>query len=163
MDQATATFWLGTVGGWSMAFVMMLIRAYEFYRDRRPKLSLVVSLTSAQEEGNTITLLNASKVPANLWNYSLAWVKPGFFRRHIPLLRRVEHEESPFDFENCNITVEPYAQCSLNFSEGDHFSWGHKMTHDIYLKLWMVGRRSHSPKWLWVTGPARLMKRTRAT
>ena len=68
MDQATVTLWLSIVGT-SVAIVLAGIRGYEFFRDRRPKLSVVVRLTSCEEEGNDLTLLNSSKVPANFYYY----------------------------------------------------------------------------------------------
>jgi hypothetical protein len=65
MDQATVTLWLSIVGT-SVALVLAAIRVCEFFRDRRPKLSVVARLTSYEVEGNDLILLNSSKVPANL-------------------------------------------------------------------------------------------------
>ena len=132
--------------------ILAAIRIFELVDSRRPKLSVVTSLTSDPEIGNTITILNASNVPANIWYFELAYVEPGRCQRYIPLLRKTVSEESPLDHESCNITVPPHGQHSLDFSDGDHFNWGPSIKCDIYLKIWMVGRRSQT--WFWITGPS---------
>jgi hypothetical protein len=127
------------------------LRVYEFFQDRRARLKVLVLLTSDPITGNTITLLNSSKVPANIYYFTLVWVQPGRLQRYCRFLRKVESEESPMDYQHCNITVPPHSQHALEFSEVDHFNWGHTLKSDIYLKVWLVGWRY--PKWFFVTGP----------
>jgi hypothetical protein len=134
-----------------ISLVLAGVRIYEFADERRSKLRILSSLTSLSEIGNTITLLNASKTPINIWSYGLAWVKPTIFSRYLAFCRKPEEEMSPFDYDGCNITVEPHSQSSITFADADHFDWGSKLKYDIYLKLWTVGRRS--PVWFFVTGP----------
>ena len=93
VDRATVTFWL-TIGGAITAYVLAALRAVEFFQDRRPRLTIVTSLTSDHEIGNTVTLLNASKVPANIWHFSLVWVKPGTLQKYFRIFRKAEREES---------------------------------------------------------------------
>lgn len=141
-----------TLGGGLTAFALAALRFYEFDRDRRPKLDTSVTLTSDEGFGNTIILLNSSKVPANIYNYSLAWVRPHFLHRYISSFRKVDHEEFPLGpHDNCNITVAAYSQYSLHFTDENHFEWGIQLKHNVYLKLWMIGRRR--PLWLRITGP----------
>jgi hypothetical protein len=121
--------------------VLALLRIYEFIVDRRPKLTAITSLATLPEIGNTITLLNASKIPANIWYFELVWTEAGRLQKYFKLFRKVVSEDSPLDHEGCNITVPPHSQYSLEFCEADHFTWGPKLKHDIYLKVWMVGRR----------------------
>jgi hypothetical protein len=111
----------------------------------------VVELTGDEDIGNTIRITNTSKVPANIYYFELVWVKPHRSHRLVPLFRKAEMDESPLEHQGCNITVEPYSQYPLTFTQSYHFDWGIKLKHHIYLKLWIIGRRS--PKWLWVTGP----------
>jgi hypothetical protein len=70
MDQASVTLWLSIVGT-SVAVVLAVVRGYEFFRDRRPKLSVVARLTSCEEEGHNLILLNNSKVLANIYWFDL--------------------------------------------------------------------------------------------
>jgi len=74
MDQVTTTLWLSIVGT-LVAIVLAAIRGYEFLRDRRPKLSVIARLTTSEEEGNDLILLNNSKMPANIYYFDLVLAK----------------------------------------------------------------------------------------
>jgi hypothetical protein len=87
MHQATTTLWLSIVGT-SVASVLAAIRGYEFFRDRRPRLSVVTRLTTSEQEGNDLILLNNSRVPANIYYFDLVWAKPGFLGKNVGLGRR---------------------------------------------------------------------------
>ena len=150
MDPATVSFWIGIYSA-SLATVLGLLRCFEFFQDRRLKLHRVVQLTSGEDVGNVIRVTNASKVPANVCYYELVWVKPHPLHRLAPLFRKVEMEEPPVEYDGCDITIEPYSQYALTFTEAYHFDWGKRLKHHIYLKLWIVGRRFQ--KWMWITGP----------
>lgn len=142
---------LTTIGS-LVAFGLAGLRLYEFVRDRRPRISAHTILRSLPDMGNTITLLNSGKVPAGIYNFTLVWVEPHWTNWLGSRFRRVNNEESMIGFDQtCDITVDPYSQYSLEFSENDHFDWGGDLESDIYLKLWVVGRRK--PLWLWITGP----------
>jgi len=147
--------WLSLYGA-ILATGLAVFRVWELYRDRRPNLRLVAGLTSDPHEGHSLTLLNASKIPAGIWCYDLVWTKAGPLRRRLPIGIRVEHEESPLGHDTCNIKVEAHGQYSLEFRGLDYFPWDgrHGQTRwHVYLRLWLVGRRR--PIWLWVTGPNR--------
>jgi hypothetical protein len=154
MDQATVTLSLSIVGT-SVALVLAAIRVCEFFRDRRPKLSVVARLTSCEVEGNDMIVLNNSKVPANIYYFDLVWAKQGFLGKNVGLGRRFLNEQDPLGGDPCDITVPPHQQYSLNFSEQNHFGW--RSEDDLYLRLSLVGRRS--PLWLWVSGPRKARRR----
>lgn len=143
--------WWLQVSSIIFAHILALVRVYEFVRDRRPKLSLTPLLTSDSDMGNTLLLLNSSKVPANIYSYSLVWVKAGVFSAYTPFLSKVVREEFPLEAEFSNMTVPAHSQYQLLFRELDWFEWGCKLKYELYLKVRIVGRRR--PLWLWVTGP----------
>jgi hypothetical protein len=145
MDMATAAF---LVSG-----VLALIRIYEFFQDRRARLKLLVSLTGSEQIGNTLTLLNSSKVPANIYYVSLVWIEPTFLSRYLRFFRKIVTQETFSDHDYLNITVPPHGQQEFNYSEQYHFDWGQSLKHDIYLKVWLTGWRF--PKWFFVTGPSK--------
>jgi hypothetical protein len=137
------------IAGFVLAVALAVLRLFEYFRDRRPRLRIVVNLTSSAEIGNDIVLLNASKVPAGIWAMDLVWVKAGFFGKRHSLFRKViNNEYSPDDY--CNITVGAHSQHTLSFSEQNHFAWGDHASGDLYLRLWLIG--SLRPKWFFVTG-----------
>ena len=150
MTKADVAFYL-SIASAALAAALAVLRAYEFFRDRRPSLKAVVSFVSDPDIGHTVALLNSSKVPANIWNFSLVHAEPGALGRRFGWLRRIDSEEFPLEFEFADITVPPYAQASLEFRERHYFAWGSSQQQDIYLKLWLVGRRK--PLWFRLTGP----------
>ena len=156
MDQATVTFWL-SIAGTCVAIVLAGIRGYEFFRDRRPKLSVIACLTSNEEIGNDLILLNSSKVPANIYYFDLVWAKRSFLGKNVGLGRRLLWEHYSLDGDTCDITVPPHEQTSLNFSGENHFGWPRE--DDLYLRLSLIGR--HSPLWLWVSGLCKAWRRPR--
>jgi len=127
---------------------LAVIRVYEFVRDRWwLGLYVKTSLTSDADIGNTVVVLNASGTPANVYYFDLVWVPRwrGMKRR---IFRKISHDASPLEFEYCDATVPPHGQYTFSFSEADHFDWGIQLKEDIYLRLWLVGRRR--PVWFWV-------------
>ncbi|MCC6467853.1 MAG: hypothetical protein IT563_05995 [Alphaproteobacteria bacterium] len=150
MNQATATFALSVFGAFT-ATALAVIRIYEFVQDRRLRLDLVAALNTDEQIGHKLVLLNASKTPTNAHYMDLVWVERRWFTRLVPAMGRVVSVEWCPDGEPCNVTVPANSQRTLTFDQADHFSWGAGIEHDLYLRLWLVGR--HSPKWLWVTGP----------
>jgi hypothetical protein len=103
-----SSFWIAIYSA-SLATVLGLIRVYEFVVDRRPTLKAIAELTSSDEIGNTIRVVNSSKNPANIYYFELVWVKPT--RRPIaPWFRKVEREDSPLNGDGCDITIGPHSQ-----------------------------------------------------
>jgi len=142
---------LASIGGLALAAPLAVLRLYEFWWDRGPRLSILCDLCSDEEIGNTITLLNASKIPANIHYFDLVWLRRGPFGKRLRIWSGYVRDESPLEGEVANITVPAHSQCSLHFSQQYHFGWGGGLEHDIYLRLWMIGR--NRPRWFWVTGP----------
>jgi hypothetical protein len=70
----------------------------------------------------------------------------------VPFRRRVVRTDSPIDPpDGYDVTVAPQSVHHLWFGEEYHFDWGYDLAHDVYPKIWLVGRER--PIWLWVTGP----------
>jgi hypothetical protein len=133
-----------------LATILGVLRAVELFLDRRPKIIALVALTSLPDIGNTITLVNKSKTPANIYYYELVWVTPGYLQRYIPVLRRVGSTESPLTHEHADITIGAHSRYDLSFDDDYHFEWGVHLKNDIYLKIWIAGRRS--PVWFLAAG-----------
>jgi hypothetical protein len=57
---------LNTAGS-LVAFGLAILKVLEFFRDRKPKLSLEVILRGHQELGNDLLIINSSKVPACIY------------------------------------------------------------------------------------------------
>jgi hypothetical protein len=145
MDQSTVAFWL-SVG-------LAALKAYEVYSDRRRKIEANVRLTSSEEIGNTIVLLNKSKNPVTISYFDLVWTE----RRRvlgipIPFTHKIVAEESPVDPpDGYDEQIPSHGVHHLVFTEQNHFDWGTSLKQAIYLRLWLHGRKQ--PLWLYVTGP----------
>jgi hypothetical protein len=60
---------------------------------------------------------------------------------------RIVLDESPIDQpDGYYVTIAPHDTHTLSFTEEDHFGWGRDLKQDIYLRLWLIGRRS--PIWI---------------
>lgn len=155
LGKAMQMEWLDQItlerAGAAVAFVLAVLRVFEFVRDRRPSLSVSTSFTTDEDIGNQITLLNASRISAAVHYFSLVWTRRKPWYRRLPFFKSVVTEETPLQGHSCDITVPAHGMAQLVFNEVNHFDWGHKIKDDIYLKVWMVGRRR--PKWFWITGP----------
>jgi hypothetical protein len=91
-------------------------------------------------------------VLAAIRGYEFFRAKRSLLGKNFKLGRRFLRTEFSLEDVVCDITVPPHGQRTLNFSEGDYFAWGASLKFDLYLRLWLVGRRF--PLWLWVTGPS---------
>jgi hypothetical protein len=154
MDRADVSFWL-SIAGFATSAVLAAIKGYEFYSARRVVFTADARLTSSEDIGNTIVLLNKSSIPATISYFELAWTEQRLvFGWKIPFTRRVLETDSPLEPpDGYDETVPPHMTHSLWFGEESHFDWGPDLKQDIYLKLWLVGRTS--PIWLWITGPGK--------
>ena len=113
------------------------------------------TLTSSEEIGNTIKILNASAIPVTISYFELAWTeRRKVFGIPIPFTRKEVSTDSPIDPpDSYDALVLPHQTITLNFSDKYRFDWGKDLKHDIYLKVWLVGQGG--PKWLWITGPSK--------
>ena len=130
---------------------LAVLRYNEYRLSRAPRLSLTTLLTGDEGLGNEITLLNASSVPASIYSYDLVWARRGPFGKNCSVGRRYVDTGFSLRADSVHITVPPHSQETIHFRGQDHFPWGGSITHDLYIRLWMVGRRK--PLWLWVTEP----------
>jgi hypothetical protein len=122
-------------------FIAFAFKAWEFYRDRRPLLAVQASLTSDPDRGNTILVHNASRVPTTIYNYSLQAIPKTLFSRVWPRFKGWENVEFDLEDQHADINVPAYGQAAIEFSGPDHFVWGVRRKDDLYLRLWIVGRR----------------------
>lgn len=141
---------LNTFGSY-VAFGLAALKVLEFFRDRKPKLSLEALLRGHTELGHDLLLINSSKVPACIYYYELIWVQPRRLTRYVGLFRKEVGYGFSLEDNLADVKVDGYSTATLNFSDQDHFEWGPKMENDLYLKISMVGRKR--PLWFWVTGP----------
>lgn len=141
MDRADVSFWLSIIGTIT-AFVLAFVKGYEFFSAGRIRLKATVTLTSREDIGNTIVILNKSAIPANIHYFDLAWVeRRPLFGLPIPFLRKVVRDDSPIDAgDTYHAVIAPHSTHTLGFSEQYHFDWGVNLKQDIYLRLWLVGR-----------------------
>jgi len=154
MNRADISFWLSIIGT-TVAVALAIIKGYEFFQGVRPRIKASVTLTGSEEVGNTVVLLNKSSIPANLAYFDLAWIERKFlFGWPVPFTRRVVMTDSPIDPpDGYYVTIPPHDTHTLSFTEENHFGWGGDLKTDIFLRLWLIGRRS--PIWVWLTGPHR--------
>jgi hypothetical protein len=151
MDEKTATFWL-SIWGAALATVLAIMKGFEFYKSQRLSFKSTAQLTSSDEIGNTIIILNNSGIAATIHYFDLVWTdRLSLFGWRVPFTRKVVDDSSPLDGDSYSVTLPPHSTLPLLFSEGDHFKWGAGLKHNIYLRIWVIGRRA--PVWLWVTGP----------
>lgn len=154
MDRADVSFWL-SIAGFATSTVLAIIKGVEFYGTRRITFSADVRLTSSEDIGNTIVLLNKSDIPATISYFELVWTGPRtILGLRFPFTRKVIDVDSPLDPpDGYDVTVPPHETHQLWFREDNHFEWGISLKQNIYLKLWIVGHSS--PIWLWITGPGK--------
>jgi len=134
-------------------FIAFLIKLYEFRRDhydRYPKLRVSAALTSDPRMGNTVVILNASKVPTSIYNYSLLapvkswnWLSRNRLWQWFRGERFWRGAEIEFSYEwaSVKIAIPAHGQTDLDFSEGDYFqSFGRK--RDLYLQIYTSAREA---------------------
>jgi hypothetical protein len=146
MDRGDITFWL-SIAGFATSSVLAVLKGVEFFGSRRVAFTADVRLTSSEDVGNTITLLNKSNVPATISYFELVWVEPRkIFGVPIPFTQKITDTRSPVEPSyGYDESVAPHATHTLSFTGEDHYEWGDGAPL-IYLKMWLVGRKS--PIWL---------------
>ena len=133
--------WLTRLGALA-GFIAFFFRAWEFIRDRRPSLRVVSLLTSDAGVGNTLTILNSSKVGTSIYNLTLEALPPTRLNRLWPRFPDgFAHVEFDLEDGSAKIDVPAYGQASLPFTDDDHFTWGVSRTTDLYLRIWTTARR----------------------
>jgi hypothetical protein len=152
MDRADIAFWL-SIAGFATSSILAIIKGIEFFGSRRIVFTANARLTSSEDIGNEIVLLNKSSIPATISYFELVWFDQlKVLGWKIPFTSRVVKDGTPLDPPyGYDMSVAPHETHSLSFRHEYHFDWGKDLKHDIYLKLWLVGRTS--PIWLWITGP----------
>jgi hypothetical protein len=140
MEQTAIEIWLTRIGA-GAGLIAIMFRAYEFYRDRRPNLSVHTWDTSDPERGNTILILNASKVPTNIYSYSLETAPRTLLSRRWPrFTRKWDTIEFHLEDRYVDIDVPAYSQVAIPFAGQDHYDTSVRRMSDLYLRIWIVGR-----------------------
>jgi hypothetical protein len=97
MDHAEVSFWL-SIASFATSSILAVIKAVEFRSARRVALTADARLTSSEEVGNTVVLLNRSGMPVTISYFELVWVeKRKFLGLSIPFTRKIVDEDSPAD------------------------------------------------------------------
>src|SRR5262245_11570059 len=100
MNQADITFWWLNIGS-ATAFGLAILRVIEFYNAHRPSFKVGIALTSDEDRGNIVTLLNRSTISANISYYDLAWTeRRTLFGCPIPFTRKLVADHYPLDPED---------------------------------------------------------------
>jgi hypothetical protein len=146
MDRADVAFWISIVGA-TVAVGLAMIKVYEFVSGILVRITAEPWLTSSEDIGNTIVLLNKSSVPVCISYFDLVWIQPrSLFGWNIPFTWKVVSEDSPIEASiGYHQSIPAHGTHSLDFSDQDHFDWGDHLKQDIYLRLSLTGR--HSPLW----------------
>jgi len=154
MSGGDISVWLG-IAAFAISLVLAILKGIEFYGSRRASFTASVRLTGSEEIGNTIVLLNKSNIPATISYFDLVWVKRrSLFGCPVPFTREISYQESLIDpSDSYDETVPPHGVHALVFADESHFAWGYHIRQNIYLRLWLIGRRQ--PIWIWVTGPSK--------
>jgi hypothetical protein len=154
MDRADVSFWL-SIAGFATSSILAIIKGVEFYGSRRLSFTADARLTSSEDIGSTIILLNKSSIPATISYFELVWIEPRtLWGMRIPFTRKIVGSDTWIDPpDGYDALVPPHETHELWFRGDHHFEWGQDLKQEIYLKLWLVGR--DSPLWLWITGPGR--------
>lgn len=132
--------WLTRFGALT-GFVAFVFKVWEFYRDRRPSLRISRSLISDPDRGNTISILNSSKVGTSIHYYQLEALPKSWLNRLWPRFSQGgSHIEFSLDERTANIAVPPHGHANILFEGQDHFNWGISRTDDLYLPIWTASR-----------------------
>lgn len=134
-----------------LSVIATLLSLAQFRHETRFKLRVNALLTGSVSVGNTVTIYNDSKRPANIYYIELAWVKYTFLKKRLPFISKEVKTESPYEGELTNITIPPHERSDFLFNQEYHFDWGGNLKESIYLKVWLSNRSK--PVWFWLTGP----------
>jgi hypothetical protein len=147
MDRADISFWLSILGA-ATGVPLAIMKGIEFYQARRISFAAAVRLTGSAEMGNTVILLNKSSLPATIAYFDLAWIEPrSLFGWPLPFTWKVVSDQSPIEpSDGYDETVPPHGTHHLSFTYEHHFDWETGPKQHIYLRLWLIGRRS--PLWI---------------
>jgi hypothetical protein len=140
-----------TTFGSYVALGLAGLKVLEFSRDRKPKIYVEKIFRGVADLGHDLILLNSSKVPANVYYYDLIWVKPSFLTKCFGFRRKIVSHEFSMEDNTCDIRIDGQSQAVINFSDERYFATGAAVKDDLYLKMFMAGRRR--PLWIWITGP----------
>jgi hypothetical protein len=104
-----------------VALGLAALKVAEFFRDRKPKISVVRMLRGSSEVGNDLLLTNASKVPATIYYYELISLEPSLLTRYLGLRRKDVSYEFSLEDRLCDITIDGHSHYILNFADEDQF------------------------------------------
>lgn len=127
-------------------FITFMFKVFEFWRDygdRAPRLRTNTTFTGDFERGNTVLILNSSKVGTTINDYTLDALPPRWWSR-VGLWRRFGAGLSTSEFHledrGCEIVVPGHGHAPISFAYQDHFIWGARRKDDLYLRIWTSAR-----------------------
>lgn len=133
-------FWDATVVAWWGAGLSTMLGTLTVYDRffRKPVPETTYMLAGDPGVGNHIVVINTSPTPMLVKHWALYYAKP----EHGLWLRRDYELASPDGLDADIWTIPPHSSWSLQFVDGDHFSWGAKMARrgQLYIELRLAGR-----------------------
>jgi hypothetical protein len=119
-------------------FAAFVLKAWEFYRDRRP--SLRVWWAGSGSEGDIALIFNSSKVATSIYGYSVDALPNTRLNRLRPRLDEPETLVTR-SFEPIQVEVPAHGQATLNFGMEAAINRAATRTDDLWLQLWTSSRR----------------------
>ena len=126
--------------GASVATALGLLRVFEFWRDRRPRLQTSYIWRGDPETGNDLLLINDSKVPASIYNLHLVWAVQRRLRAPIERASEFDTEDDFFQ-----VLIPPHSAEKITFADARHFAQKPRKGLEgsrLYAKVWLVGRKA---------------------
>ena len=115
-------------------------RAWEFFRDRRPRLS--VKFAGVGRDGDIVLVFNSSKVPTSIYQYSVDALPSTWLNKQWPRFDETEtlvvKAREPIDVE-----VPAHGQVRLTLGDDQEASMRRFNTapDDLYIRLWTTARK----------------------
>ena len=122
--------------GAGLSTLLALVKLWELWRDRF-RIDVGYGFTGEPSIGNDIHIRNLSGKPIILTYWEV------FYRSNLWPIKKDTYINSPEE-DTHDIQINPHSSMTLNFSDMNHFSWGHKAMkgNRIYIALHIAGRRS---------------------
>ena len=130
-------FWLTRIGALA-AFVALLFKAWEFYRDRRPRLG--VSFAGVGRNGDVVLIFNSSKVATTIYHYSVDALPSTWLNKQWPRFGEttlVVKAREPIDVE---VPAHGLFRLTLGDPEASMRRFN-TAPDDLYIRLWTTARK----------------------
>lgn len=121
------------IWGAIISTVLAAFKIWETYTERRR--ILVSYRFGSEDEGNDIILKNPGKTPIMIDGYELFWSKWRFLRKR-SFFEFAFPEDGPR-----SLIIGAHSRAVLNFSEMDYFTPYKPKKGNLYIRLYLTGKR----------------------